>query len=67
MLRPVFDATKGADGFVIIEPLPGQLELFVEHVVPILQARGLFRQEYEGVTFRDSLGLSVPANRYAPT
>ena len=53
------------DGFVIIEPLPGQLELFVDHVVPLLQARGLFRQDYEGVTFRDSLGLSVPRNRYA--
>lgn len=53
-----------ADGFVIFEPLPGQLELFVEKVVPILQARGLFRDAYEGETFRDSLGLEVPANRY---
>ena len=55
----------GCDGFVIIEPLPGQLELFVDHVVPLLQARGLFRHDYEGVTFRDSLGLPVPRNRYA--
>jgi FMN-dependent oxidoreductase (nitrilotriacetate monooxygenase family) len=53
-----------ADGFVIFEPLPGQLELFVDKVVPILQARGLFRDAYEGETFRDSLGLDVPANRY---
>jgi len=53
------------DGFVLIEPLPGQLELFVEHVVPILQTRGLFRLEYEGFTFRDSLGLPIPRNRYA--
>jgi FMN-dependent oxidoreductase (nitrilotriacetate monooxygenase family) len=53
-----------ADGFVIFEALPGQFALFVEKVVPILQARGLFREEYEGATFRDSLGLAVPANRY---
>jgi FMN-dependent oxidoreductase (nitrilotriacetate monooxygenase family) len=53
-----------ADGFVIFEPLPGQLDLFVEKVVPILQARGLFREDYEGETFRDSLGLDVPVNRY---
>jgi FMN-dependent oxidoreductase (nitrilotriacetate monooxygenase family) len=53
-----------ADGFVIFEPLPGQLELFVEKVVPILQARGLFREDYEGETFRDSLGLRKAPNRY---
>lgn len=55
---------EAADGFVVMEPLPGQLELFVERVVPILQARGLFRDDYEGTTFRDHLGLRVPANRY---
>lgn len=54
----------GADGFVIFEALPGQLELFIEKVVPILQARGLYREEYEGETFRDSLGLPVPENRH---
>ena len=54
----------GADGFVVFETLPGQLDLFVEKVIPILQARGLFREEYEGETFRDNLGLAVPANRY---
>ena len=54
-----------ADGFVIFEPLPGQLELFVDRVVPILQARGLFRAEYEGTTFRAHLGLSEPENRHA--
>jgi FMN-dependent oxidoreductase (nitrilotriacetate monooxygenase family) len=55
---------KAADGFVLFETLPGQLELFVDRVVPILQARGLFREDYEGQTFRESLGLSVPENRY---
>ncbi|RZK00713.1 MAG: LLM class flavin-dependent oxidoreductase, partial [Novosphingobium sp.] len=34
---------QAADGFVIFEPLPGQLDLFVDKVIPILQARGLFR------------------------
>jgi hypothetical protein len=41
------------------------LEAFVELVVPILQARGLFRTDYEGATFRDNLGLDFPVNRYA--
>lgn len=56
--------TGGADGFVLFEPLPGQLELFVDRVVPILQERGLFRRDYDGEMFRDHLGLSVPANRH---
>ncbi|MFT8585798.1 LLM class flavin-dependent oxidoreductase [Acetobacter papayae] len=57
--------TGGADGFVVFEPLPGQLELFVEHVIPILQKRGLFRNEYEHETFRENLGLPFAVNRYA--
>ncbi len=36
----------------------------MEQVVPILQARGLFRTEYEGETFRENLGLPFPVNRY---
>jgi FMN-dependent oxidoreductase (nitrilotriacetate monooxygenase family) len=55
---------RGADGFVLFEPLPGQLERFVDRVIPILQARGLFRTAYEGETFRDTLGLSFPVNRH---
>lgn len=53
-----------ADGFVVFEPLPGQLDLFVDRVIPILQARGLFREEYEGTTFRVHLGLPEPENRH---
>jgi FMN-dependent oxidoreductase (nitrilotriacetate monooxygenase family) len=53
-----------ADGFVLFEPLPGQLDIFVDKVIPILQARGLFREEYEGTTFRAHLGLAEPDNRY---
>ncbi|GGH43001.1 LLM class flavin-dependent oxidoreductase [Microbacterium album] len=37
-----------ADGFnVMIDLFPSGLEDFVDHVVPILQRRGLFRTEYE--------------------
>jgi FMN-dependent oxidoreductase (nitrilotriacetate monooxygenase family) len=54
-----------ADGFNIMPPvLPSLLELFVEHVVPILQKRGLFRTEYEGRTLRENYGLARPENRY---
>jgi len=54
-----------ADGFNIMPPLlPSGLELFVEHVVPILRARGLYRHEYTGRTLRDHYGLSRPANQY---
>lgn len=53
-----------ADGFMLNEPFPGQLELFVEQVVPILQKRGLFRKDYDGETLRDHFGLEVPANRF---
>ena len=56
---------SAADGFVLFEPLPGQLDAFVDKVVPILQARGLFRKEYEGATFREQLGLPFAGNRYS--
>ncbi|WP_437834668.1 LLM class flavin-dependent oxidoreductase [Sorangium sp. So ce1153] len=52
-----------ADGFNVMPPvLPSGLEAFVDHVVPILQRRGLFRTEYEGRTLRDRYGLPRPAN-----
>jgi hypothetical protein len=41
-------------------------EDFVELVVPILQARGLFRADYKGTTLRDHLGLARPANPFFP-
>lgn len=55
----------GCDGFNIMPPvLPGNLEEFVDHVVPILQARGLFRTEYTGSTLREHLGLERPGLRH---
>ncbi len=49
---------------MLFESLPGQLEAFVDLVVPIPQARGLFRSEYQGSTFRESLGPAYPIHRY---
>ena len=50
------------DGFTIMgSTLPYELSAFVDHVVPILQARGRFRTEYSGETLRDHLGLDRPA------
>lgn len=55
---------KAADGFMLQIPLlPEGIDLFVEQVIPILQARGLFRKEYEGSTLREHLGLAVPSAR----
>jgi hypothetical protein len=45
--------------------LPTGLDDIVEHLVPELQRRGLFRREYEGSTLRDNLGLERPLNRHA--
>lgn len=56
---------RAADGFLLRVTRPADFRLFREKVVPILQARGLFRTEYEGTTLRDHLGLPVPENRYA--
>jgi FMN-dependent oxidoreductase (nitrilotriacetate monooxygenase family) len=53
-----------ADGFNVMPPvLPSGLSAFVDHVVPILQRRGLFRHEYEGKTLREHYGLARPHNR----
>jgi len=54
-----------ADGFNVMAPvLPQGLELFVEHVVPLLRKRGLFRSEYTGKTLRDHYGLPRPENQF---
>ncbi len=45
-----------ADGFNVMPPFfPAGLSDFVDLVVPILQARGLFRREYAGATLRGHL------------
>ncbi len=56
--------TGAADGFNVMPPLlPGGLVDFVDHVVPLLQRRGLFRRDYEGSTLREHYGLVRPRNR----
>jgi FMN-dependent oxidoreductase (nitrilotriacetate monooxygenase family) len=50
-----------ADGFNLMPPvLPEMLDVFIAHVVPILQKRGLFRTAYEGKTLRSHFGLLRP-------
>jgi len=54
-----------ADGFNIMPAvLPSGLEAFVDHVVPVLRQRGLFRREYTASTLRGHYGLERPVNRY---
>jgi FMN-dependent oxidoreductase (nitrilotriacetate monooxygenase family) len=56
---------EGSDGFTIQFPYhPGGLFDFVDHLVPELQRRGIFRKEYKGVTLRENLGLPRPENRF---
>ncbi|MDG0841972.1 LLM class flavin-dependent oxidoreductase [Staphylococcus equorum] len=46
----------GAAGFNIAQSYsPGTFEEFVEHVIPELQKRGLYRTEYEGTTLRENM------------
>jgi FMN-dependent oxidoreductase (nitrilotriacetate monooxygenase family) len=57
--------TRAADGFILMFPtLPASLDDFVRLLLPELRRRGLFREEYEGKTLRENLGISMPLNRY---
>ncbi len=52
---------EACDGFVIAAThMPGAFEDFVDLVVPELQKRGLFRNEYQGTTLRHHLGIDLP-------
>jgi FMN-dependent oxidoreductase (nitrilotriacetate monooxygenase family) len=47
-----------SDGFILVPHItPDGLVPFVDHVVPLLQERGVFRADYTGTTLRDHLGL----------
>ena len=51
--------TKACDGFVVAAThVPGTYQDFCEMVVPELQSRGVFHEEYSGTMLRDSLGLT---------
>jgi FMN-dependent oxidoreductase (nitrilotriacetate monooxygenase family) len=53
------------DGFMLADGLPGELGNFVDGVIPILQRRALFHEEYEGPTLRENLQLARPLSRFA--
>lgn len=55
----------GADGFIVMfSDIPGGLNDFADKVVPELQRRGIFRNDYTGTTLRDHLGLARPAHQF---
>ena len=59
-------AGAGLDGFRLRPAaVPHDLDAVTRQLVPQLQARGLFRREYEADTLRGLLGFERPANRYA--
>jgi FMN-dependent oxidoreductase (nitrilotriacetate monooxygenase family) len=52
----------GCDGFVVAAThVPGAYADFVRHVVPELQRRGLYHEDYVGTTLRENLRLPRPA------
>ncbi|RTZ48253.1 LLM class flavin-dependent oxidoreductase [Candidimonas sp. SYP-B2681] len=52
---------EGADGFNLMPPsLPGGIDDFVDYVIPVLQRRGVFREDYDSYTLRGHLGLQRP-------
>lgn len=54
-----------ADGFMLGFPVLGcGLDDFVEHVLPVLAARGYYDMAQRGTTLRDHLGLPYRESRY---
>jgi FMN-dependent oxidoreductase (nitrilotriacetate monooxygenase family) len=54
-----------SDGFNLRVTSPTDFARFIDQVVPILQARNLFRRDYAHDTLRGHLGLPFPENRHA--
>lgn len=58
--------TQAADGFILGFPVIAQgLDDFVELVIPVLEARGVYDRTLPGATLRDHLGLARRESRYA--
>ncbi|SPO07009.1 coenzyme F420-dependent N5,N10-methylene tetrahydromethanopterin reductase and related flavin-dependent oxidoreductases [Cephalotrichum gorgonifer] len=58
-------AEGASDGFTVTFPfVPAGLEDVARRLVPELQRRGIFREDYEGTTLREHLGLPRPTNRF---
>ena len=54
-----------ADGFMMNNSvLPDGFNEFVDHVLPILKERNLFRADYEANTLHGNLGFEVARNNY---
>lgn len=54
------------DGFnVLITHYLDNLQILADHVVPVLQKRGLRPPDYTGQTLRENLGLTRPANPWS--
>jgi len=53
---------RAFDGINVHAGHPSQFRRFTAEVVPLLQARGLFRSDYEHATLRGNLGLAIPSN-----
>lgn len=61
-LTELYEA-RAVDGYNLMFPfLPVDFERFTQSVVPILQRKGAFRNEYEAGTLRDRFGLKSPDN-----
>jgi long-chain alkane monooxygenase len=62
-------AAAGVDGFNVSSVItPGTLEDFVDHAVPLMQARGLMQREYApGDAAREALPGARAAARAAPS
>jgi FMN-dependent oxidoreductase (nitrilotriacetate monooxygenase family) len=57
--------SRASDGFNIMFPFfPSGLDDFVDKVIPELQRRGLFRQQYEDQTLCENMGLPRPKKRF---
>jgi FMN-dependent oxidoreductase (nitrilotriacetate monooxygenase family) len=55
-------SSGGCDGFVVAAThVPGAYADFVRHIVPELQRRGLYHEDYAGTTLRENLRLPRPA------
>ena len=53
-----------ADGFNLLpNTVPGSITDFIDLVLPELRRRNLFREQYEGQTLRENLGLPFPDRR----
>ncbi|MGD0559342.1 MAG: NtaA/DmoA family FMN-dependent monooxygenase [Streptosporangiaceae bacterium] len=59
-------AAGAADGFTVMgADTAADFENFARYVVPILQRRGLFHDDYPGPTLRENYGLPMPVHALA--